>query len=261
MKPLIVTADDYAMSAAIDEGILDLIRHGRVSATSCLVLSPRWADAARLLTPSVRASCHLGLHLDLTEFATRPEPLGRLILKACGRLLDRAALRHTISDQLDRFEDALGAPPNYVDGHQHVHQLPQVRDCLIEVLSRRYSMSPSQPWLRISDAGVAQGWKGQLIALLGSGPLRTLARQQGFITTDRLLGVYDFDGGAEQYLDRLAAWLAHTQGATALMCHPAARLDAADPLGAARFAEYQVLQGEGFARLLQREQLRLTPSP
>jgi hypothetical protein len=119
----------------------------------------------------------------------------------------------------------------------------------------------ARPWLRISDAGTAQGWKGHLIATLGSAALRTLARQQGFATTDRLLGVYGFEGGADQFLDRLSRWLPHVQGATALMCHPAARLDASDPLGAARFAEYQVLQGEGFARLLQREQLTLTPSP
>lgn len=261
MKPLIVTADDYAMSAAIDEGILALIEAGRVSATSCMALSPRWADAARLLTPAVRARCHLGLHLDLTEFAARPVSLGRLILLACGRLLNEAALRQAIDEQLERFEAALGQPPDYVDGHQHVHQLPQVRDALMAVLSRRHPTGATRPWLRISDAGVAQGWKGRLIAALGSAPLRTLARQQGFATTDRLLGVYGFEGGPERYLDRLSGWLPHAQGATALMCHPASRLDPADPLGAARFAEYTVLRGAGFARLLQREQLALTPSP
>jgi predicted glycoside hydrolase/deacetylase ChbG (UPF0249 family) len=251
------------MSAAIDEGILDLVNAGRVSATSCMTLSPRWPEAARLLTPAVRERCHLGLHLDLTEFAAQPQPLGRLILKACGYLLDTAALRHTITEQLDRFEAALGQPPNYIDGHQHVHQLPQVRQCLIEVLAQRYSVGASRPrpWLRISDASVAQGWKGKLIAALGSGPLRTLARQQGFVATDQLLGVYDFEGDADRFVARLGHWLPHAQGATALMCHPAARLDAADPLGAARFAEYQVLKGEAFAALLQRERLTLVSAP
>jgi predicted glycoside hydrolase/deacetylase ChbG (UPF0249 family) len=263
MKPLIVTADDYAMSAAIDEGILDLVQAGRVSATSCMTLSPRWPEAARQLTPAVRARCHLGLHLDLTEFAARPEPLGRLILKACARLLDPQALRQTIHDQLDRFEAALGQPPNYIDGHQHVHQLPQVRQALVEVLAQRYPAGSAQPrpWVRVSDASTAQGWKGRLIAALGSGPLRTMARRQGLAATDRLLGVYGFDGDADQFLARLAQWLPHTQGATALMCHPAAHLDAADPLGQARFNEYQVLKGEGFAALLQQERLTLVSAP
>ncbi|MBC7699789.1 ChbG/HpnK family deacetylase [Aquabacterium sp.] len=261
MKSLIVTADDYAMSPAIDEGILALVHAGRVGATSCLVLSPRWPEAARSLTRQVLAQCHVGLHLDLTEFAAHPQALGRLILKACARQLDPAALRQAIVAQLDRFEATLGQAPHYVDGHQHVHQLPQVRQCLVQVLAQRYPAGGPRPWLRISDARVAQGWKGRLIAALGSGPLRRLARQQGFATTDRLLGVYDFDGHAPRYLTRLAHWLPHTQGVTALMCHPAARLDESDPLGAARWAEYQVLKGPDFAALLQREQLGLVSSP
>ncbi|MDE2401069.1 MAG: ChbG/HpnK family deacetylase [Burkholderiales bacterium] len=261
MRPLIVTADDYAMSAAIDEGIVELINAGRVSATSCMTLSPRWPEAARLLTADVRARCHLGLHLDLTEFAASPLPLGRLIVRAYARRLDPATLRRTIADQLARFEAALGQAPNYVDGHQHVHQLPQVREALIEVLARRYPAGAARPWLRISDAGVAQGWKGRLIAALGSRALRTLARGQGLVTTGRLLGVYGFEGDAARFMQRLRHWLPHTQGATALMCHPAARLDAADPLGPARYGEYQALRGEGFAALLLREGITVVRSP
>lgn len=261
MNPLIVTADDYALSAAIDEGILALVHAGRVSATSCLVLSPRWPEAARQLTPELQKRCQVGLHLDLTQFAARPEPVGRLILKACARGLSKAALRESIRVQLDRFEAALGHAPHYVDGHQHVHQLPQVRGCLVEVLAQRYPAGGARPWLRISDARVAQGWKGRLIAALGSASLRRLARQQGFVTTDRLLGVYDFDGDAERFLARLGQWLPHVRGVTALMCHPAARLDESDPLGAARWAEYQALKGADFAALLQRQQLGIVSSP
>ncbi|RZI79858.1 MAG: ChbG/HpnK family deacetylase [Rubrivivax sp.] len=260
MKPLIVAADDYAMSAAIDEGILDLVMAGRVTATSCLTLSPRWPQAAAQLDADVRACCHLGLHLDLTEFAAPRQPLGGLILKACARGLDEPALRQTIAEQLDRFEAALGQAPDYVDGHQHVHQLPQVRQCLVAELCRRYPAGV-RPWVRISDAGPAQGWKGRLIAALGSAPLRALARREGLRTTDRLLGVYDFEGDADRYLARLSRWLPNARGVSALMCHPAARLDPADPLGPARFAEYQALKGPGFAQLLQAGAWTLVRSP
>lgn len=268
MKSLIVTADDYAMSEAIDAGIVDLIAQGRVSATSCMTLSPRWPQAAALLTTAVRQCAHLGLHLDLTEFAAPRWPLGRLILTAYAGGLDKAALRQTLSDQLDRFESALGQAPHYVDGHQHVHQLPQVRRVLVDVLMQRYAPG-RRPWLRISDAGVAQGWKGVMIARLGSGALRRLARRHGLLTTDRLLGVYDFQGDADQYLQRLRRWLPHVAGpaqghepgGTALMCHPAAHLDPADPLGAARHAEYLALRSEGFAALLAKAHLRVVPGP
>ncbi|MDP3303450.1 MAG: ChbG/HpnK family deacetylase, partial [Methylotenera sp.] len=46
MKSLIVCADDYAQSPAIDAGIIQLIQQNRISAASCMVLSPRWAEAA-----------------------------------------------------------------------------------------------------------------------------------------------------------------------------------------------------------------------
>lgn len=253
MKSLIVTADDYAMSDAIDEGIVDLMVRGRVSATSCMTLSPRWPQAAARLRPLVQQGCQLGLHLDLTEFASPKWPLARLILTAYARGLDATELRRTVNDQLDRFEAALGQAPNYVDGHQHVHQLPQVRQALVAVLVDRYGEG-ALPWLRVSDPGMGQGWKGGVIALLGSAALRRLAQQHGLVSTHRLLGVYDFQGDAAQYLRRLARWLPQVASArTALMCHPAAFLDASDPLGAARYAEYQALGGDGFAALLARE--------
>ncbi len=48
--------------------------------------------------------------------------------------------------QLDLFEAALGYPPDHIDGHQHVHALPVVRQALIDVVARRYPVTP--PMLR-----------------------------------------------------------------------------------------------------------------
>lgn len=260
MKSLIVTADDYAMSAAIDDGIVDLMRAGRLSGTACMSFSPRWPEAARRFTPDLQARCALGLHLDLTEFAAPPGPgraqlfdrpfaLRTVILHAYTRRLDQARLCATVAAQLDRFELALGRAPDYVDGHQHVHQLPQVRQALVAELERRYP--PGQrPWLRVSDARRAQGFKGHVISTLGSAGLRQLARRHGVACTDRLLGVYDFEGGQAAFERHLIAWLPQAAQASALMCHPASRLDPQEALGAARLAEYTVLQGPAFANRL-----------
>ena len=249
MKPLIVTADDYALSEAVDDGILDLVVQGRLSAASCMTCSPRWPAAAARLTSEVQARIRLGLHLDLTAFVPGAQALKEVIVSAYLRQLDGAHLQQVVADQLDRFEQALGRAPDYVDGHQHVHQLPQVREALLAELRRRYPTAP-RPWLRISDASAGQGWKGWLIAALGSRALRGQARSVGFLTTGRLLGVYGFDGDAAAYLQRLAGWLPLARADDALMCHPAARLDAGEEIGGARFQEYQVLGGEAFAGLL-----------
>jgi len=44
--PLVLCADDYAVHAPASAGILELARRQRLSATSVMVLSPRWAEDA-----------------------------------------------------------------------------------------------------------------------------------------------------------------------------------------------------------------------
>src|SRR5437867_7212260 len=128
MTPLIISADDYAQSAAIDAGILALIQQQRLTATSCLTLSPRWAEAAKLITGEIRSKADIGLHLDFTQYE-QPlrNSLPKLIVRTMARSLPRKAICASIETQLNHFEDALGTAPDYIDGHQHVHQLPQIR--------------------------------------------------------------------------------------------------------------------------------------
>ncbi|HKB55104.1 MAG TPA: ChbG/HpnK family deacetylase, partial [Ramlibacter sp.] len=148
MRRLAICADDYGLSAGVDDAIAELIAAGRLSALSCLVDGPRFAaGAARLDDLGTRAD--VGLHLNFTEsFGERAPrfPLSGLIARAYARLLDAGAIRTEIRRQLDAFEDGCGFAPHHVDGHQHVQQLPMIRDALLEELERR---SPAQrPWLR-----------------------------------------------------------------------------------------------------------------
>ncbi len=221
-----------------------------------MTLSPRWAQACRRLTADRQAHCALGLHLDLTAFADQALSLKSVIVHAYMGWLDAAQLRATIARQLDAFEQALGRAPDYVDGHQHVHQLPHVREALMAELLARYPAA-ARPWLRISDAARAQGFKAWVIGALGSAGLRQLAHQHGLSCTAHLLGVYDFQGGEAAFERHLRQCLPHARADSALMCHPAMRLDPHEPLGPAREAEFKVLGGEVFARLLQAEGLQV----
>lgn len=67
---LILCADDFGQSEAIDQAIIKLIKMGRLSATSCMTLSPRWNEAAKQITPYIRKKASIGLHLDLTTLVT-----------------------------------------------------------------------------------------------------------------------------------------------------------------------------------------------
>lgn len=218
---LILCADDFGQSEAIDLAIIELIDKGRLSATSCMTLSPRWNEAAKKITTSIRKKASVGLHLDLTHFGdaiSHPE----LILLSLARQLPIAQIQQTIHQQLDAFEAAIGFAPDYVDGHQHVHQLPQIRAALLEILLARYGQH--LPWLRIAKPPLTDGLKGLIIRALGSSALEKKAKARGFICSGKLLGAYGFNGSSEAYLLRFKAWLKKAKrdhSTPVLMCHPA----------------------------------------
>lgn len=239
MKELIVAADDYGQNEAVDDGILALIEAGRLGAASCLTISPRWPQVARRLGRDVRARADLGVHLDLTEFVRPAGGHVALIAAAHAGALDTGRIRGLLEDQLQRFEDAVGAQPDYVDGHRHVHQLPRVRDALLAALATRYGKRP--PWVRVSVAAPDAGWKARLVSLLGGAELAARCRAADLATNDRLLGFYDFDPSAPALRARLLRWLGQARTGDVLMVHPAVRAAPDDPIGAARTTEYEAL--------------------
>ena len=148
---IVVCADDYGIEPGVDAGIVELAAAGRLSAVSCLTGSPGFAARARDL---VGLDVDLGLHLNFTESlggagVYRSHPV--LVALAYTRRLKSTGVRAQIMDQLDRFEQHAGRAPDFVDGHLHVHQLPVIRDQLIDVVLSRYAVSP--PWLRDTVPG------------------------------------------------------------------------------------------------------------
>ncbi len=253
MRRLILNADDYAMDEGVDQAILALIARNAVTAASAMVLSPRWAEAAGEIR-QMNADC--GLHLDLTsEFAAtkRIAPsLSALIARAYAGRLDSAAIRDAIEAQLDLFERALGRPPDFVDGHQHVHQLPAIRSQLIDALQRRYGADAAKIGIRICAPRRWRGAKAQLIGVLGAAPTAGLARGAGHAVNSDFLGVYGFSPDADLPL-LWRQWLTGMQGDMPLaMCHVATasgRSTIADPIRAARVNEFSWLASGAFQNL------------
>ncbi|HEY5580029.1 MAG TPA: ChbG/HpnK family deacetylase, partial [Rhodoferax sp.] len=96
MKGVILCADDFAVNASASAGIAKLGAMGRISATSVMVLSPRWPQDVALLQ-SLRGRIDVGLHLDWTsDFALAAGhglSLGAAMLKAVLGGFDRQAAR------------------------------------------------------------------------------------------------------------------------------------------------------------------------
>lgn len=253
MRRLILNADDYAMDAGVDHAILDLIGRGVVTGASAMVLSPGWTEAAGEIG-AMDADC--GLHLDLTsEFAGAKlitPSLSDLIARSLTGRLDAAAIRDAIEAQLDLFEGAIGRAPDFIDGHQHVHQLPIIRLQLIEALQRRYGTAAARLGIRICAPRRWRGSKAQTIGMLGAGPMARLAQRHGHAVNTDFLGVYGFSPGADLPL-LWRRWLASMQGDLPLaMCHVATASSPsmiADPIRPARVNELAWLASDAFRDL------------
>lgn len=263
---IILCADDFALTPAVSRGILRLVEAGRISAVGCMTNRPSWPrDAARLLPYRDRVG--IGLHLNLTLGAPlgpmpriapggRQPPFGRVALKALLRRLSRAELAAEISRQVDAFIEATGTAPDFVDGHQHVHVLPRVRDALLDVLDLRgcrgrlWLRDPAEPVARIVARGVAVP-KAMVISALAAG-FGALARRRGYATNRGFSGVSPFDpdrdfgADMERFVDRPGP--AHL-----VMCHPGEldeELRTLDPVVETRVGELNYLASDRFADLL-----------
>ncbi|MBT2304883.1 ChbG/HpnK family deacetylase [Variovorax paradoxus] len=242
---LCICADDFGMSEGINAAVLDLADRGKISATGCMVRRDAWGTGMSDLREIRPRLIDVGLHLDLSrplQGETFEQGLSGLILKSYLGLLRPDLVRAEIRDQLARFEDGLGRPPAFVDGHRHVHQLPVVRDMLTEEIATRYDTP--RPWIRNTAAPGPRRtpWsKADVVFALGGTKLLASAASRNIPTSRGLLGVYGFTGSAGDYWGRLLRWIGDCRTGDVLMCHPS-RGASADPFDAARRNEYAVLR-------------------
>lgn len=259
-EPIIVCADDFALDGGVSTAIVQLAEQGRISATSAMSLSPHWPEHARWLKPW-SSRIDVGLHLDWTSpFAVSAGhgcSLPQLMQRTLTRSLNLQQARAVIDTQLDRFEAAWGAAPAHVDGHQHIHQFPVIREALVQSLTARYPAG-KRPWLRVSRP-LAPGLdiKSWVIQGMGAGALQQQAQQAGLPHAHWLTGIYGFSGTAADYEARMNTWLAQAHGhqGVVLMCHPGHGAGSTDDaIRAARSVEFGFLASPAFTAMLAQHQ-------
>ena len=282
LRHLAVCVDDFGLHDGVNQAVLDLLAMRRISAVSCLVDGPAWQRGVPALQQAIgepdQAVADVGLHLNFTEMlneATQSKafvlPLGALIKVCYLRRFKVDQLVHEINRQWDAFEAAWGRAPDFIDGHQHAHQLPQIRDALLIVLKQRVRTKRTQgssykPWVRqcrspgwravLAGISLTDTVKAAIIATLGARVIGRGVAQLGLPHSQRLLGVYPFDADAAGYLRRWQGWLKLVQpDGDLIMCHPAAPMNHApewpDVIGPSRHMEHAVLRSEAFGQLLQ----------
>jgi predicted glycoside hydrolase/deacetylase ChbG (UPF0249 family) len=256
-------ADDYGISAGVNAAIRDLVARGRLNATSAMVVAPSLhrseANALAALNREEKRVA-IGLHLTLTA-PFRPLsddykplrdgaffPLGETLMRAVLHRLDGEALAREITAQLKMFAHTFGRAPDFIDGHQHVHIFPGVRDA---VLAAAKTIAPDA-WLRqcgrISPPRFSFADRKAWLLDYLSRNFRLRADALGLRTNPGFAGAYEFRDDAD-FGALFAGFLDSVPDGGLIMCHPGfvdAELQRLDPLTTLREREYAFLAGDEF---------------
>ncbi len=275
-RRIVLCADDYAISPGVSRGIVELVRMGRLTATSAMSVAPDWPRLAAGLN-EVEGGVAVGLHLTLTgmsplgpmpRFAPHRlfPPLSQVVRAALLRRLPLDEIGAEFDRQLDAFQTARGRMPDFIDGHQHVHALPGIRDVLLAGLARRGLAG--RLWLRDPadrpDAILrrrTEAKKAFAVAGLAVG-FATAARRAGFAVNRGFSGFSAFDPVRDPGPD-FARFLLATGPAHLVMCHPG-HVDGAEELDGvveSRAREFAYLASDAFADLLDRSRVTLARAP
>jgi predicted glycoside hydrolase/deacetylase ChbG (UPF0249 family) len=223
---LVVNADDLGLHPAIDEGILRAHREGIVTSATVLARGKNAPEAVRRANAQGLA---LGVHLCLStglepalpaDEVPSLAPEGRFrsswaqvaLAMGSGRLR-LAEVARELRAQVALARE-LGAAPDHLDSHQHLHLLPGVSGVVRELaaeegLPLRWPQDPrSARWLDAPGAAAKSAVLGALSLAPGRRPARSL----------RAVGVFESGRLDEQTLLGLLSALG--PGDWELMCHP-----------------------------------------
>jgi predicted glycoside hydrolase/deacetylase ChbG (UPF0249 family) len=208
-----------------------------------MVVYPEIFEDGPLLKPFL-GSADIGLHFTMTETRSLPFVAAESFL----RPPSLSSLVAAVDEQVGKFSDAIGQLPDYIDGHQHVHLLPGLREAVVRVAGRigAYVRDTFEPigaamWRR--PAALESAYLSCL-----SFPLSKLARRAHVATNRGFRGARNFrDPKPFRVLFR--SMIAGAGDGCLVMCHPGhadALLAERDGVREAREAELRYLTGPDF---------------
>jgi predicted glycoside hydrolase/deacetylase ChbG (UPF0249 family) len=260
-------ADDYGISPSVNAAIRDLVVRGRLNATSVMVVAPSFhrseVRALDILNATERRVA-IGLHVTLTA-PYRPLSEGfkptrdgaflsleALLARASLRTLSTDAFADEVASQVRAFAKQFGRAPDFIDGHQHVHLFPRVREAVLAVAK----LEAPDAWVRQCGRATPLGSnigdrKGMLLDLL-SRRFRRHAATLGVRTNPAFAGTYAF-GGQADFAATFPRFLERLPDGGVVMCHPGfvdSELQRLDPLTTLREQEYAFFSDDAFPGLL-----------
>jgi hopanoid biosynthesis associated protein HpnK len=275
VKSLIVTADDFGLSAEVNDAVEIAHRDGILTAASLMVAAPAAADAvarARRL-PRLRVGLHLVLVngrpiLPASQVPDLVGPDGAFLndmaragLRFLLRSGARAQLAAEIRAQFEAFR-ATGLPLDHVNAHRHMHLHPTVAGLVIAIgreFGARAVRIPAEPPAVLAQAeGAPRPKFREIVAAIWARRLARRVRQAGLAANDAVFGIAWSGAMTEARLLALLPRL--PEGVSEIYCHPATAETpalAAEAPGYLRAEELAALVSPAVARRVAEERLRL----
>jgi hypothetical protein len=254
-RKVVLCADDYGLAPGVSRAIRELLANGHLSATSCMVAYPEFAEDGPLLQRFLDRA-DIGLHFALTA----DKPLRSVLIAGWLRRLDSRTIREELQRQIDIFVATIGVTPAYIDGHQHVHLLPGVREAVTEAAGKlgAYVRSTREPITRAMLDRPAPVDSAYLS--WAARPLLRLANRRGARTNTGFRGVRSFNE-QRPFRDLFRQMIGGAASGSIVMCHPG-HVDEAlcgrDPIHRQREEEFAYLSSDHFTSDLATAGLQLT---
>lgn len=255
MKHITICADDYALTPGISKAIRQLIRNGRLSATSAMTSTPYWQSEGLKLR-HLKSTIKIGLHFDLTESIA---PLKIWVINSLLGTIDAEIIEQALRSQFKAFQDIMGRNPDYIDSHQHVHTFPHIRKVFLNTLA---DLSPNKkiPIRSLSNTILPSDSpiKNWIIKRLSSG----FEKQAHLYPTNAAFaGFYSLKETAP-FPSMLNTWLVDSPENTLIMVHPGiGESSPNDSIHPARTQEFDYLNSPQFASFIETNQILLNPTP
>jgi len=110
----------------------------------------------------------------------------------------------------------MGILPHFIDGHQHIHQLPIIRDALLAVYESVFSKHSCYIRVPIMKPPTL---KSSIITFTGGLTLRKALMHRNIPHNTSFSGVYNFSK-AKNYRRYFCRFLKNIQSGGLIMCHP-----------------------------------------
>ncbi|MCB0369341.1 MAG: ChbG/HpnK family deacetylase, partial [Bdellovibrionales bacterium] len=205
MKKIVICADDFGYSKEINDAIIKLGKNSKITAISCLTNTELWPIASHEIK-TFYPNIQIGIHLCLTELNSLSETssisknkklpsFGKIFIKSILGQINKEEIKIEFKEQILRFYSEMGFWPQFIDSHQHIHQIPQLswvlKGLLAEIPELKNSPIRNSSQGKIFALGMMTSIKRLILHLMGI-HFKMKCLKWGIKTNNNLCGIYSY---------------------------------------------------------------------